>query len=148
MTKLFYAVIANSLAASMTNTFVWFAVTFWVYLETKSVTVTSVMAGIYLVTVALSGFLLGSLVDRHKKKTAMMLSSLGSLVLYALACLIFVSTPPIEFTNPGSIRLWVFIVLALFGAIAGNLRGITLSTLVTILIPEEQRDKANDLLGA
>ncbi len=42
-----------------------------------------------------------------------------------------------------SITLWVFIVLALFGAIAGNLRGIALSTLVTILIPEEERDKAN-----
>jgi MFS transporter, DHA3 family, multidrug efflux protein len=36
MTKLFYAVLANSLVASVTNTFVWFAVTFWVYLETKS----------------------------------------------------------------------------------------------------------------
>jgi len=35
--KTFYAVLANSLAASLTNTFVWFAVTFWVYLQTKSV---------------------------------------------------------------------------------------------------------------
>lgn len=148
MTKLFYAVLANSLAASVTNTFVWFAVTFWVYLETRSVTVTSVMAGIYLVTVALSGFLLGSLVDRYKKKTAMMLSSLGSLVLYALTCLIFVSTPSVEFTNPASVTLWVFIVLALFGAIAGNLRGIALSTLVTLLIPEAERDKANGLVGS
>lgn len=47
MPKLFYEVLANSLAASVTNTFVWFAVTFWVYLETRSVTVTSVMAGVY-----------------------------------------------------------------------------------------------------
>jgi len=148
MTKLFYAVLANSLAASVTNTFVWFAVTFWVYLETKSVTVTSVMAGVYLVTVALSGFYLGSLVDKYNKKTAMALSSLASLVLYALAWLIFASTPAIEFTNPASITLWVFIVLALFGAIAGNLRGIALSTLVTILIPEEERDKANGLVGS
>jgi DHA3 family multidrug efflux protein-like MFS transporter len=38
-------------------------------------------------------------------------------------------------------------VLALFGAIAGNLRGIALSTLVTILIPEENRDRANGLVG-
>jgi DHA3 family multidrug efflux protein-like MFS transporter len=148
MTKLFYAVLANSVAASITNTFVWFAVTFWVYLETKSVIATSVMAGVYLVTVAFSGFLLGSLVDRYKKKTAMMLSSLGSLLLYTLACIIFVSTPPVVFTDPSSVMLWVFIVLALAGAIAGNLRAIALSTLVTILIPEEQRDKANGLVGS
>jgi DHA3 family multidrug efflux protein-like MFS transporter len=43
--------------------------------------------------------------------------------------------------------LWVFVVLALFGAIAGNLRGIALLILVTILIPEENRDKANGLVG-
>jgi DHA3 family multidrug efflux protein-like MFS transporter len=41
----------------------------------------------------------------------------------------------------------VFIVLALAGAIAGNLRGIALSTLVTFLIPEEQRDRANGMVG-
>lgn len=148
MTKLFYTILANSVAASIINTFVWFAVTFWVYLETRSVIVTSVMAGIYLVTVALSGFLLGSLVDRYKKKTTMTLSSVSSFVLYALACLIFVSTPPEVFTNPSSVALWVFIVLTLAGAIAGNLRAIALSTLVTVLIPEEERDKANGLVGS
>jgi DHA3 family multidrug efflux protein-like MFS transporter len=148
MTKLFYAVLANSLVAAVTNTFVWFALTFWVYLETKSVIATSVMAGVYTVTIAISGFLLGSLVDRYKKKTAMILSSLCSFGLYALVCAIFVSTPPVEFTDASSLSLWLFIVLALAGAIAGNLRGIALSTLVTILIPEAQRDKANGLVGS
>ena len=45
--KPFHAVLANSLVASLTNNFVWFAITFWVYLETKSVVATSVMAGVY-----------------------------------------------------------------------------------------------------
>ena len=147
MTKLFYAVLANSLVASTINTFVWFAVTFWVYLQTKSVIATSVMAGVYTVTVALSGFLLGSLVDKYPKKTAMLLSSACSLILYVLAWIIFVTTPPAVFTDPSSVLLWVFIVLALFGAIAGNLRGIALSTLVTILIPEDHRDRANGMVG-
>ena len=56
MTKLFYAVLANTLAASIVNTLVWFAVTFWVYLETKSVIATSVMAGIFTLTVAFPAF--------------------------------------------------------------------------------------------
>jgi MFS transporter, DHA3 family, multidrug efflux protein len=148
MPKLFYAVLANSLVASTINTFVWFAVTFWVYLQTRSVIATSVMAGVYTVTVALSGFQLGSLVDKYPKKTALLLSSLCSLVLYTLAWIIFVITPPEVFTNASSVLLWVFIVLALFGAIAGNLRGIALSTLVTLLIPEQQRDRANGLVGS
>jgi DHA3 family multidrug efflux protein-like MFS transporter len=146
--KTFYAILANSLTAFLTNTFVWFAVTFWVYLETKSVVATSVMAGVYLGTVALSGFFLGSLVDRYKKKTAMILSSICSLFLYILAWIIYVSTPPQIFTDASSPILWVFIILALIGAIAGNIRSIALSTLVTILIPEEERDKANGLVGS
>lgn len=147
MTTLFYAVLANSLVAAVTNTFVWFALTFWVYLQTQSVLATSIMAGIYSVTVAISGFFLGSLVDRYKKKTVMMLSSIASLVLYLLAYFIFISTPSTVFTNPSSIVLWGFIILALMGAIAGNLRTIALPTLVTILIPEAKRDKANGLVG-
>lgn len=145
--KTFYAVLANSLTASITNMFVWFAVTFWAYLETQSVIVTAVMAGVYTLTVAVSGFFLGSLVDRYKKKTVMLLSSVASLVLYVLACLIFISTPTEAFADVSSVALWVFIILALVGAIAGNLRGIALATLVTILIPEERRDKANGLVG-
>lgn len=146
--KIFRALLANSLTASLTNTFVWFAVTFWVYLQTKSVLATSVMAGIYLATVAVSGFFLGSLVDRYPKKRLLLGSSLGSLVLYALACLVYVSTPVRVFADPSRVALWAFIILALVGAIAGNLRTIALSTLVTTLIPEDERDKANGLVGS
>lgn len=147
MTRTFYAVLVNSLTASLTNTIVWFAVTFWAYLETRSVFATSVMAGIYLATVALSGFALGSLVDRYRKKKAMMISSVCSLVLYMLAFLVYVSTPASVFKDPSSVALWVFIILNLLGAIAGNIRGISLSTLVTILVPEDKRDRANGMVG-
>jgi DHA3 family multidrug efflux protein-like MFS transporter len=145
--KKFYFTLANSLAAFLINMFVWFAITFWVYLETRSVMAMAVMAGIYTSTVALSGLFLGSLVDRYPKKTVMMLSSVCSLVLYTCACLIFVITPRETFANASSARLWLFIVLALVGAIIGNLRSIALSTLVTIMVAEDERDKANGLVG-
>jgi len=145
--KTFHAALANSLAAFLTNTFVWFAVTFWVFLETRSVIAMSVMAGIYTLTVAFSGFLLGSLVDRYPKKRVMMLSSIISLILFALATLIYVTAAREVFKDASSVRLWIFIVLTLVGAIVGNLRSIALSTLVTILVPEDGRDKANGLVG-
>lgn len=145
--KTFHITLANSMIAFITNNFVWFAVTFWVFLETKSVIATSVMAGVFTLTVAFSGFLLGSLVDRYPKKRVMLLSSVASLVLYAIASFIFITATTEELKDAASIRLWVFIILTLVGAIFGNLRGIALSTLVTILVPEDDRDKANGLVG-
>jgi DHA3 family multidrug efflux protein-like MFS transporter len=144
----FYAILVNSVVATITNTFVWFAVTFWVYLQTKSVIATSIMAGIFTVTIAISGFFLGSLVDRYKKKSVMMGSSVASLVLYTLALIVYVSTPTTVFTDASSPQLWVFVLLTLFGAMAGNLRSIALSTLVTIMVQEDERDKANGLVGS
>ena len=145
--KTFHVTLANSLIAFVVNNFVWFAVTFWVYLETKSVIATSVMAGVFTLTIAFSGFFLGSLVDRYPKKRVMLLSSFVSLILYAIAGFIFITTPYEVFRDASSVRLWIFIVLALVGAIGGNLRSIALSTLVTILVPEDERDKANGLVG-
>src|SRR5919106_1175161 len=145
--KTFHLTLANSLIAFVTNNFVWFAVTFWVYLETKSVIATSVMAGVFTLTIAFSGFFLGSLVDRYPKKRVMLLSSVVSLVLYAIAGFIFITTPYEVFRDASSVRLWIFIILTLVGAIFGNLRAIALATLVTILVPEDGRDKANGLVG-
>lgn len=145
--KPFYAILINSIVAGITNTFVWFAVTFWVYLETRSVLTTSWMAGIYIGTVAVSGFYLGSVVDHYKKKQVMMLSSVASLVFFALAGMVYALTPAESFKHATSPVLWVFIVLSLLGALAGNLRYITLPTVVTILVPEDARDKANGLVG-
>lgn len=146
--KVFYNVLANSLAASVTNTFVWFAITFWVYLETKSVLTTSFMAGIYIGTVALSGIFFGSLVDHHRKKKAMLISSICSLIFYSIALLIYTTASEQQFKDPFSITLWAFIILSLFGALVGNIRMIALPTLVTFLIPEPDRDKANGLIGS
>lgn len=147
MPKTFYEVLANTLAASLTNNSVWFAVTFWAYLETRSVMVTSVMAGVYLGTIAVSGFLLGTIVDRYPKKTTMALSSVCSLALYAIAAAVYVATPSEAFTDAASPSLWVVVGLALFGALAGNVRAIALSTLVTLLVPIRDRDRANGLVG-
>jgi DHA3 family multidrug efflux protein-like MFS transporter len=147
MSKLFYNILGNTLVASVVNTFVWFAVTFWAYLTTESVIVTSVMAGVFTVTVALSGFLLGSIVDHYKKKVAMMISSIASLLFYVVALLLYTSTPPDQFADESNAVLWLFIIVSLAGALAGNLRGIALSTLVTVLIPEEERDRANGMVG-
>ena len=143
----FRLLLANNLVANITNFTVWFAVTFWVFLETHSVFATGMVAGIYLVFTAGLGIWFGSLVDHHHKRNVMMGSSLTSLILYAAALIFYENRPEEHFTQVASPSLWLFILIAMLGMIAGNVRMITLPTLVTALIPEDARDKANGLVG-
>lgn len=145
--KTFYQLLGNTIIANVTNMTVWFALIFYVYLETRSVVATSVVSGIYLVAVAFSGFWFGSLVDRHKKKHMMLLSGFVSLVIYAIGFAVYLVAPSETFKDPTSVILWTFVPLLLAGVIAGNIRSIALPTLITILIPEDGRDKANGLAG-
>jgi DHA3 family multidrug efflux protein-like MFS transporter len=143
----FHQLLVNNLVANITNFTVWFALTFWIFLETKSVFATGMIAGIYLVLTGAFGIWFGSLVDHHRKTRVMMGSSLVSLALYALSLLIHMTTPQAALADQWSVRLWVFVILVMLGVIAGNVRSIALPTLVTILIPEDRRDKANGLVG-
>jgi MFS transporter, DHA3 family, multidrug efflux protein len=146
--KTFYLILGNTIIATITNMTVWFAVTYFVYLETRSVFATAIVAGLYLVAMAASGFWFGSIVDHHKKKSAMLASSFGSLAAYVVATLIYLTAQHDTFKDPASVVLWMFVVALMAGVIAGNIRTIAIPTLVTILIPEDRRDKANGLSGA
>ena len=70
-----------------------------------------------------------------------------SLLCYAAALAVYLLTEPASFTDPASPALWALVLLLMSGVIIGNLRAITLSTLVTILVPAEGRDNANGLVG-
>lgn len=145
--RTFYKLLINALIAGITNNFVWFALTFWAYLETKSVLATSIVTGAYLVMTALCGFWFGSIVDHHKKKTAMLISSIITVILFSLTFLVYLTSPEDAFTTVNSFYFWVFSFLLLFGVVAGNIRNIALPTAVTLLVPEDKRDRANGLSG-
>ena len=145
--KTFYQILANTVIANVTNMTVWFAMVFFVYLETRSVTATSIISGIFLVFTAGLGIWFGSLVDHNKKKNVMILSGVISLVIYIIGFGIYLTLPAETWKNPTSVTLWAFNVLLLVGVIAGNIRSIAVPTLVTILIPEDDRAKANGLVG-
>jgi MFS transporter, DHA3 family, multidrug efflux protein len=147
MTRVFYWILANNLVANVTNFTVWFAITFWVFLETQSVFATGMIAGIYLVFTAGCGFWFGSIVDHNPKKHAMLGSSVASLALYAIGFALLLSAPDGSMRDVASVWLWSFILCVMLGVIAGNIRTIALPTLVTVLIPEDRRDKANGLVG-
>src|SRR5688572_14479587 len=145
--KTFHRLVANSLLASVTNSFLWFALTFWVFLETRSVAATAVIGGTYMLLLAASGLVFGTFVDRHRRKSAMMTSTLLSLAAYAAAGVVYLLASDRALRDLGDVAFWAFVVLVLFGAIAGNLRTVALSTTVTLLVPEERHDRANGLIG-
>lgn len=143
----FHYLLVNNLIANITNFTVWFAITFWIFLETRSVFATGMIAGIYLVLTGALGIWFGSLVDHHRKRNMMLASSLASLAIYAFALGAYALFPDIRAARVPSVALWFFVLLTMLGVIAGNIRMIALPTLVTLLVPEDRRDKANGLVG-
>ena len=145
--RTFLHVLLNAITVSVVNYTLWFAVTFWVFLETRSVFATGTIAGIFLVATALTGIWFGSLVDHHPKKAVLQVSAVVSLLFYGAALALYLLSPAEAFRRPGSVLLWAFVVLLMLGVIAGNVRMIALSTLVTLLVPADARDRANGLVG-
>jgi len=144
--RTFYHVLANNLIADTTNFFVWFALVFWIYLETSSVITTAFISGFFAVFNMIGAIFFGSVVDHNRKKTAMLYSSLISFVTFVAGTILYFSVPESTFSDPRSIILWILVVVLMIGSVAGNLRTIALSTIVTMLFAED-RDKANGLVG-
>lgn len=144
----FYAVLANTLIANVTTSYLWYALTFWLYLETKSVLATALVGGVYMLLIAFLGLIFGTFVDKNYKKRVMVLSSIVSTVAYVTAGVLYWLVGETHLSNLSSPYLWLFAAIVLAGAVVENMRNIALSTTVTILVPKEQRDKANGLIGS
>src|SRR5688572_9776850 len=143
----FRQLLVNTLATGVTSSFLWFALTFWVYLETRSVVATGVIGGAFSISSALIGPFFGTFADRHRKHTAMMLSTVVSILCFAVATLTFVSVEADDLLRLRSPWFWLLVGATLLGSVAGQMRSIVLSTCVTLLVPEEARDRANGMVG-
>lgn len=145
--KTFYKLLGVTLLVVTTNNFVWFALTFWAYLTTRSVISTSTLGGLFLVMMMASGVWFGSIVDHHRKKHAMLASSAATLLLFIAGLVLFQLTPPDAFGSVRSAPLWLFAVILLAGTIAGSIYNIAIPTLVAFIVPEDRRDRANGMFG-
>lgn len=143
----FFKLLGVTLLTSTTNNFVWFALTFWAFLTTKSVISTSIVAGLWVVANVLSSNWFGTLVDHNKKKHVMLGSSIATLVFFSLGWLMYSANPESAFASVSSLMFWAFAVLLMLGTIAGNMYAIAIPTLIAFLVPEDRRDKANGLFG-
>src|SRR5688500_17009014 len=71
----FRQLLLNTLVTGVTSTFLWFALTSWVHLETTSVVATGVIGGAFTLSSALLGPAFGTYVDRHRKHLSMVLAT-------------------------------------------------------------------------
>lgn len=145
--RTFLAVLVNTAAANVTTSFLWFALTFWVYLETRSVLATGIVGGAYMLLLAVFAMVFGSLVDRHRKHRVMVFSGLVTLTAFLLAGALWLSFPEAVLLELGAPWFWLFAGIILAGAVVENMRNIALSTTVTLLVPVERHANANGLVG-
>lgn len=144
----FYAVLINTLIANVTTSFLWFGLTFWIFLETKSVLATSIIGGSYFLMLALFSLFFGTIVDHNKKKHVMIASTAITFVTYSTAGIIFLLFPESDLINWNGAIFWLFGIIILMGAVVENMRNIALATTVTLLVPAKRRANANGLVGA
>jgi MFS transporter, DHA3 family, multidrug efflux protein len=145
--RTFLQVLVNTAAANVTTSYLWFALTFWVYLETRSVLATGIIGGAYMLLVAIFSMLFGTIVDRHRKHQVMIVAGLVTLTAFGIAGLLYLTFPESTLLDLGGPWFWLFSAIILFGAVIENMRNIALSTTVTLLVPEERHANANGMVG-
>jgi DHA3 family multidrug efflux protein-like MFS transporter len=145
--RVFVQVLANTMVANITTSFLWFALTFWVYLETRSVLATGIIGGAYMLLIAFFAMLFGSIVDRHRKHGVMVLSSVITLGSFLAAGVVYLLQPESALVDLGGPWFWVFSGVILFGSVVEHMRNIALSTTVTLLVPVERHANANGMVG-
>ena len=143
----FYGVLVNTFVATVSTVLLWFAATFWAYLETRSVLATSIMGGLYMLLIAVLAVPFGGLVDRHRKKHVMVGAALVSVVFFAAALAVLELVSHDELVRLDGPWFWLFISAVLLGAVVESGSGIALSTCVRLLLPSERRANANGLVG-
>ena len=145
--RTFLHVLVNTAAANITTSYLWFALTFWVYLETRSVLATGIIGGAYMLLLAIFGMVFGTFVDRHRKHRVMIVSALFTLAAFIVAGVMYFTQREATLLDLGGIWFWLFSGVILAGAVVENLRNIALSTTVTLLVPTERHANANGLVG-
>lgn len=147
MDATFRRLLTNTLVSGVSSTFLWFSLTFWVYLETGSVVATGVIGGGFSISSALLAPLFGTFVDRHRKRTAMLAATAVAAGSFAVATTVFLTVDRGQLLQLDEPWFWTLVASTLVGSVAGQLRGIALSPAVTLLVPEDRRDRANGMVG-
>ena len=125
--------IVSILASGMSQ----FALTIWMYQQTKSPMAMSLMTVFYITPFLILSPFAGLMVDRYNRKLMMMVSDLTA-VLATVAIFILASTHRLEF--------WHLYVTAIFYGIGNTFQWPAYSAVISTLVSKEQLGRVNGLM--
>jgi DHA3 family macrolide efflux protein-like MFS transporter len=133
-TRTFYTLILTQ-ACSLIGTLISrLAVSIWVYAETGNATPLALVAFFAALPMALTYSFSGVLADRWDRRYVMILADAGQAVGTLLLLLSFAS---------GGFQLWHLYAISFLQALFGVFQAPAVSASITMLIPDEKRDRAN-----
>ncbi|MGO2791352.1 MFS transporter [Microbacterium gubbeenense] len=146
--RTFVALLVNTAVANVSTSFMWFGLTFWIYIETRNVLSTALIGAALMLFVALTSMFFGTLVDRYRKKPVMAWGTGIALVIFVADAVFFFAVGADAIADLSRPWFWIFAVVMLAGAVIEQLRSIAMSTAVTLLVPDARHANANGAVGA
>ena len=146
--RTFVALLVNTAVANVSTSFMWFGLTFWIYVETRNVLSTALIGAALMLFVALTSMFFGTLVDRYRKKPVMAWGTGIALAIFVADAAFFFAVGADAIADLSQPWFWIFAVVMLAGAVIEQLRSIAMSTAVTLLVPDARHANANGAVGA
>lgn len=126
--RTFRGILVNTAVANLTTSYLWFSLSFWIYLETRNVIATGVTGGIYMLLLAGSSISFGTFVDRTRKLRVMQFAAAFTLVMFLIAGALWLIAPQESISALDRPWFWAMAAAILIGAVVENMRNIALST--------------------
>jgi DHA3 family macrolide efflux protein-like MFS transporter len=126
--------LVSVLASSATS----FALTIWAYQTTGSATALGVLSTSFLIPFLLLSPIAGAMVDRYNRKLMMMVSDLAAAVA-TVAILVLHTT--------GTLQIWHLYVTSIVIGLGNTFQWPAYSAAITTMVPKEQYQRANGMMG-
>lgn len=132
--RTFYTLILTQVFSLIGSQISGFAISIWVYQQTGDATPLALVSFFFIVPQVLAAGLSGVLADRWDRRYVMMLADTGQAVGTVLLLISFAS---------GQFQLWHLYAVTFLQSLFNIFQGPSFQASVTMLVPDEQRDRAN-----
>lgn len=132
--RTFYTLILTQVFSLIGSQISGFAISIWVYQQTGDATPLALVSFFFIVPQVLAAGLSGVLADRWDRRYVMILADTGQAAGTLLLLISFAS---------GDFQLWHLYAVTFLQSLFGVFQGPAFQASVTLLVPDEQRDRAN-----
>lgn len=132
--RTFYTIVLTQTFSMIGSRISGLAIGFWIFAETGEATPLTLVAFFSALPMVLASAFSGVMADRWDRRYVMVISDVGQAVATVFLLLSFMS---------GAFEIWHLYVLSFIQSIFGVFQGPAFQASITMLIPDNQRDRAN-----